>query len=625
MAAFSYNPSSSESHRSQYNRYLQNQNYVSQIDNAIRETGNMNAAVVAVQSREVQNAIHASSQEVKDAIYDAVSAICYDLEDEFENLNNNLLDIKYEIRGLSNLIGHGFSLLLEGQKITNLYLGKIQDLLGIPDSQKQRVYHIERGMTYLRNAFRESPDSEFYSEALEEFKKSEDIEKKDFFSLYHIGFIYLKSTKHLDEISAEKYFRSAARYYLAEAFVGGTNISNNLLHSHKGFLLEAVEAYLFAAEACYLQQKFSEAAQLASEAWKTLPGFLKAGFMQSKYLAADNQPSEAANVLEKVIEADRYISMDVLSDLDLISKPEIQDLFEELRQEAFEEASKLLSECKKNMVKGSVAEVEVAEIESLVSKKSFLHCKEAIDLLQLQKERTFSEKGFEEMPSFLSDVKRILELDEGCEGRGFVLEEFRESYLKRIPSYVTQIKACFEDLTENTQWIFSPRFTQYKIKKYQWESSRDVTIISLPSCPLSSKKYNSTLLEFLKQESEYSKRLPAIKMKCKKMFKHIISEDAQIRNVEAMERETWREKRIAEINQMKLIYYLIFAGTSIGGYFLFEGSSIWGIILNVIVFIVSLLIAVVSSGIAEFEEWYEKRWTIAFSGLCTGIALSWVF
>ena len=338
MAAFSHNPYSGDSYLNEYRKYLQNQNYVNQIDKAIRETGEMNAAVVTIQSQQVQDAIQVSSQRQRDAIIQSSNAICSTLESGFSDLNYGLQDVKQEINGLSNLVGHGFSLLLEGQKMTNQYLGQIQNLLRIPDSQKQRVYHIEEGMKYLQNAFRQSSNSDFYTDALDEFKKSEAIEKKDFFSLYHIGFIYLKSNKHLDPKTAEAYFRNSARYYLAEALVSGTTVSNNLLTTHKGFLLEAAEAYLFAAEACYIQEKFSEAAQLAAEAWQTLPALTKAGFMHSKYLAANNQVNEATKNLEKVIRENRYFSMEVLSDLDLISKPEIVNLLFKLRVEAVQDA-----------------------------------------------------------------------------------------------------------------------------------------------------------------------------------------------------------------------------------------------------------------------------------------------
>src|SRR6266511_1661666 len=104
MAAFSHNYNSGESRASQYHKYLQNQNYVNQIDNAIRETGEMNATVVAIQTREVQNAIQVSSEGHRQAIVQASNAICSTLESGFSNLDDSLEDIKHGISRLSNLV-----------------------------------------------------------------------------------------------------------------------------------------------------------------------------------------------------------------------------------------------------------------------------------------------------------------------------------------------------------------------------------------------------------------------------------------------------------------------------------------------------------------------------------------
>ena len=173
----------------QYQEYVQNQNYVTQIDRAIRETGDANAEVIAIRSRELQNAIRISSQEQSDAIIQASEAICSTLETGFGEVNDNLYGIRDDINGVSRLVGHGFSLVVEQLKITNRYLGQIENLLRIPDSQKQRVNHINEGIKYLQSAFQQSAVSDFYTDALEEFQAFETIEKKDFFALYHIGFI----------------------------------------------------------------------------------------------------------------------------------------------------------------------------------------------------------------------------------------------------------------------------------------------------------------------------------------------------------------------------------------------------------------------------------------------------
>lgn len=555
--AFSYNYSSKESRESQYGRYLQNQNYVDQISDVVRETGRLGTGIATIQSREIQNTINNSSLELRETIIESSKAICYSLENELQELDYTLYDIKFEIQDLSNLVGHGFSLILEELKIANQYLGQIQELLRIPDSQKQRVYHIEKGLMYLRNALRESSDSEFYSEALEEFKKSEVIEEKDFFSLYYIGFIHIKSTKHLDNKVAEKYFRKAARYYLAEVFGGGGTIaSNNLLKSRVDSVSEAAKAYLFAAEACYNQQKFSEAIQLAEEAWKTCPGLTRAGFMQSKYLAANIKPKEAAKISEKVIKISRNFYLEMLADSDLISKPEIQDLIEKLDQEAYEEAFNLLSECKRNMVKESAVKEEVAEIENLINKKTYIHCKNAIDRMQIQKVRTFSKKGFNDIPSFLSAIKRILEPDEGCKERGYILEKFAKGYLERIPSYFMEVTRFFEDLTKNTQWDFSPQFTVYKTKVYDYSinSNISISVKSIDSCQLTPREFDSSLIGFIKQESQYWEKLPTLKLKWKRKFNQIISDEVEnIKKDIRKRKKDIRKRKLKELAPVLLI------------------------------------------------------------------------
>jgi tetratricopeptide (TPR) repeat protein len=393
MAAFSHNYHSGESRASQYQKYLQTQNYVNQIDNAIRETGEMNATVVAIQTREVQHAIQVSSESQREAIIQASRGICSTLESGFSDLNYSLEDIKNGMSRLSSLVGHGFSLLLEGQKITHQYLGHVQNLLRLPDSQKERVYHIEEGMKYLHNAFRQGADSDFYKDAFDEFNESkggEGKDVKDFISLYYIGLIHLKSLDpHLQNPQkAESSFRTSARYYLAEHSIGGTNFSNNLLQSDKTFALGAAEAYLFAAEACYIQEKVSEAVVLATEAWKTLPEMTKAGFMQSKYLAANRQVNEAVQSLEKVIRTNRFLALEVLPDLDLTSKPEIIDLLEELRVEAVQEAQAQFELCRKVILPNSTATSYLASIDTLIRLGTFLEAKEATDLLLVSKSWT---------------------------------------------------------------------------------------------------------------------------------------------------------------------------------------------------------------------------------------------
>jgi hypothetical protein len=99
--------------------------------------------------------------------------------------------------------------------------------LRIPDSQKQRVYYIEQGLKYLKNAILEGANSTFFIDALESFKESEKIEKKDFITLNRIGYIFLYSINHFNPGMAEEYFLRSSREAYAEAMIGGTSTANN--------------------------------------------------------------------------------------------------------------------------------------------------------------------------------------------------------------------------------------------------------------------------------------------------------------------------------------------------------------------------------------------------------------
>ena len=136
MASFSYNPFSDKSLGDQYYGHIQNQSYTNQIENSIRSSAKMLSAVTEIQSREIRNTIESSTQAQVSAINQANKAVCLSIESGFSQLD-------FQVENLTNLIGHGFAVLIEGQKITNKYLGQIEKLLHIPDSQKQRAFHIK--------------------------------------------------------------------------------------------------------------------------------------------------------------------------------------------------------------------------------------------------------------------------------------------------------------------------------------------------------------------------------------------------------------------------------------------------------------------------------------------------
>ena len=419
MASFYLDQYSSESIQSQWIKHLQTEAYIYEISD-----------VIAQNRGELQKVFENSSSEQ----IETINKVCGNLEEGFEIIDSHLADIKFELgeikdelNSIASLLDWGFSALLEQLRVTNTLLGKIEKLLRIPDSQKERIYYIEQGLKYLKNAILEGCDSEFYNDALESFKKAEKIEKKDFIVTNRIGQIYLYSTRHLDFSLAKDYFLMSAREAMAEANIEGTPTSLNLspagyetLHySHNVYLLAAAEAYLYAGRSCYLLQDLSNAIKYSGKGYALIPEFVEAGFEQSKYFATQNQYDEAVKILKTVIKKDRYYSVKTISDRDLFSHSPIRKLLDEFTLEAIDISKEKFVEYKNNLIANSSATGVLNMIEEEIEKNSFLSCMKAFDMLngeyQLPSFKYFIPQGsynIKKYAIYAKVVNNIIELEE---------------------------------------------------------------------------------------------------------------------------------------------------------------------------------------------------------------------
>lgn len=116
-------------------------------------------------------------------------------------------------------------IVLEQQRMGMMLQQNIADLLKIPDSEKERLQAITRGMQLFTNAAR---DVDLFDDALEEFLKAEKMRKQDYFVLHRIGCIYLYVKKHLDPLRAVDYFSRAAKYAAAESSPDAVRLANIL-------------------------------------------------------------------------------------------------------------------------------------------------------------------------------------------------------------------------------------------------------------------------------------------------------------------------------------------------------------------------------------------------------------
>lgn len=238
-----------------------------------------------------------------------------------------------------NFINRNLDIQLEQQKLGNLLLQNISELLRVPDSEKERQHSIELGIKFFVNA---SKDSDLYSDALEELQKAESLMKQDYFVLHRIGCIYLYVEKYINPEKALDYFLRAAKYasvesdskaaHLVNVLTNNFNTVNSELNNAEGQIgLLAAESYEKAAFASYILGRFSEAVIYQSKALKfnEIP---QNRFLLAKYQIRNGEISEGVKNLENCIDKEPFFAIAVFKEIDFINEKKVLDLIIEKNQ-----------------------------------------------------------------------------------------------------------------------------------------------------------------------------------------------------------------------------------------------------------------------------------------------------
>lgn len=334
MSKFYPNYFSGELMDSQFANYMQDKSHVKDITDAI------------YQSKEdllnIQNSLHKSDETF--GLFDNISQHISGLSEYLDDINIGISELSSEMSRISGLLEWNFSILIEEHRITNRYLGNIEQLLRIPNSQKQRLFHIEEGLKYYKVGLSEGVNSPIFNQAKEEFSEALKLRRSDYVSLHRLGMIYFMCPSFIDFEAAEKLFLQAAKEAEIEYKAGGTTTSNSLNpidtlieFSATEPQLAAAEAYLFAGRACYNQKKFEEAYDNTIKALEFNHNLLRARFESIKYAAAFgldefakffDQPEEFIQQvtvsLSQLIKNDPTYYQAALSDPDLVKDKRIR-------------------------------------------------------------------------------------------------------------------------------------------------------------------------------------------------------------------------------------------------------------------------------------------------------------
>lgn len=285
--------------------------------------------------------------------------------------NHQLQNINQSLRVMGSMIGQGFSLLAERLNATNTFLQNLLDELRIPETQRERRFHIEEGAKYLAMALKEN-DKFYYEDAIAEFETAIQIERKDFYSWFSLGFIYLRSVHHINIAKAVDAFERFVHYARAEA----------IQRNNQSLKLKIDEAYLLMAEAKYLLQNPYEAIQLTERCESNKE---KALFMKVKYLSFmgdDGSQQRAADILRDMLHQNPFLSLQVLEDVDIIKNKWVVSMLDQMKCEAITEASKQYKLLLQEMKKVNAPCDGLQEIVDMMNKNTYLDAVEALYLIQ---------------------------------------------------------------------------------------------------------------------------------------------------------------------------------------------------------------------------------------------------
>lgn len=246
-------------------------------------------------------------------------------------LSSQLSDIHTEL----SFLNRNLDLQLEQQKLSNLLLENIGELLRVPDIEKERQHSIELGLKFFTNA---EKDEDLFADALEELLKAEELMKQDYFVLHRIGLIYMYSLKHINPQKALDYFTRSAKYASLESNPKATILARVMAKKTKddnvAETIDKINVHSFVADS---YEKAAFAAYVLGDFELSVANQTKAIkhnynadylFLLSKYQARLKQTNACIENLNNSIDEKPSILLAVFADLDLIDLPEVLDLIE---------------------------------------------------------------------------------------------------------------------------------------------------------------------------------------------------------------------------------------------------------------------------------------------------------
>ncbi len=339
-------------------------------------------------SSDIINGITESTKEICGTLSNGFSYLAETNTKGFNQISSDLNQIDDSINQLGNILHWGFSETIEQIRTSNILLGNIGVLLKIPDTQKESEAHIREGMKFFKNAMF---NRKRYSDALENFLLAEKNAKTNYYLLQKIGLIYLYSKDHLNIKLSLQYFLKAADYSLDETYDNSAKTINYLNYDvSQSFKNQASTilniktqtsySFLFAARCYYILKDYHSAVKYASKAYNLTPSLLEAGYDKAKYLSVINEVDKSIAILDIIINKDKFITLKVLNDVDLIGKKKVQDFLKTIKTNAKNELIKKLSEFSNEIQTPKLRDI-LKSVNNYLLKEDYLNFRTGLAIL----------------------------------------------------------------------------------------------------------------------------------------------------------------------------------------------------------------------------------------------------
>lgn len=294
-------------------------------------------------------------ESIKNAAGSIVSSV-NTLSDTVAAVGDRICAGLQDINNSMKALNRRTDIIIEHQRMTNLMLQNIIDLLKIPDSEKERQQSITNGIRFLANA---NINPSLYNDALDEFIKAERLQRQDFFVLHRIGCIYLYSEENLDPEKAHDYFTRAAKYAKVESNPNAIRMANLLTnpinHTYTQTISDVSSVHLLAADSL---EKAAFAAYVANDLTKAIECQQQANelhespnglFLLSKYQSHEGNLEISIPLLQQAINSDANMATAVFQEVDMMVRQDIVDFLDRTDKEVNEGLEELLSFLKGRM------------------------------------------------------------------------------------------------------------------------------------------------------------------------------------------------------------------------------------------------------------------------------------